>query len=162
MLLETEEGIWARADARVVRLLMEGGRAERRLQAAERTVAAAFRRVAALRQRRCASAAREQIAVVRRLEQELSQAWGSPLHIRMAEADRAKPGSAGPTRKMAMLAGVSKRAIRTYQVPMVDDRGRVGPPNCNSAISRNRRSPGSRLRRGSTPADSIRSSARLS
>ncbi|WP_307002534.1 MobA/MobL family protein [Sphingomonas sp. SORGH_AS_0879] len=43
----------------------------------------------------------------------------------MAWADRRETGSAAPSRKMAMLTGVSKRAIRTYQVPMVDERGRV-------------------------------------
>lgn len=125
MLLETEEGIWARADATVFRLLMDGGRTERRVQAAERTVAAAFRRVAALRQRRRADAAREQAAADRRLDQELSRAWGRPLHVRMAHADGRESGSAAPSRKMAMLTGVSKRAIRTYQMPMVDERGRV-------------------------------------
>lgn len=125
MLLETEEGIWARADARVFRLLMDGGRTERRIQAAERTVAAAFRRVAALRQRRRARTAREQAAADRRLDRELSRAWGHPLRIRMAKADRPGSGSAAPSRKMAMLTSVSKRAIRTYQMPMVDERGRV-------------------------------------
>ncbi|MDQ1229689.1 MobA/MobL family protein [Sphingomonas sp. SORGH_AS_0879] len=125
MLLETEEGIWARADARVFRLLMDGGRTERRIQAAERTVAAAFRRVAALRQRRRADAAREQVAVNRLLDQELSHAWGHPLRVRMARADSHESGSTTPSRKMAMLTGVSKRAIRTYQVPMIDERGRV-------------------------------------
>ncbi len=125
MLLETEEGIWARADATVFRLLMDGGRTERRIQAAERTVAAAFRRVAALRQCRRASAAREQAAANRLLDQELSRAWGHPLHVRMARADGRESGSAAPSRKMAMLTGVSKRAIRTYQVPMVDERGHV-------------------------------------
>lgn len=125
MLLETEEGIWARADATVFRLMMDGGRTERRIQAAERTVAAAFRRVAALRQRRRADAAREQAAANRLLDQELSRAWGHPLHVRMAQADGRESGSAAPSRKMAMLTGVSKRAIRTYQVPMVDERGRV-------------------------------------
>lgn len=125
MLLETEEGIWARADASVFRLMMDGGRTERRIQAAERTVAAAFRRVAALRQRRRADAAREQAAANRLLDRELSRAWGHPLHVRMDRADRPVSGSAAPSRKMAMLTGVSKRAIRTYQMPMVDERGRV-------------------------------------
>lgn len=125
MLLETEEGIWARADATVFRLLMDGGRTERRIQAAERTVAAAFRRVAALRQRRRARTAREQAAADRRLDRELSRAWGHPLRIRMAKADRPGSGSAAPSRKMAMLTGVSKRAIRTYRVPLVDALGRV-------------------------------------
>lgn len=125
MLLETEEGIWARADATVFRLMMDGGRTERRIQAAERTVAAAFRRVAALRQRRRADAAREQAAANRLLDQELSRAWGHPLHVRMARAEGRESGSAAPSRKVAMLTGVSKRAIRTYRVPMVDERGRV-------------------------------------
>lgn len=78
MLLETEEGIWARADATVFRLMMDGGRTERRIQAAERTVAVAFRRVAALRQRRRAGAAREQAAADRRFDRELARALGAP------------------------------------------------------------------------------------
>lgn len=125
MLLETEEGIWARADAQVFRLLMDGGRTERRLRAAERTVAAASRRVAALRERRRAGAALEQAAANRRLDQELSRAWGRPLRIRMAKADRPTSVAVAASRKMAMLAGASRRAIRTYRVPLADERGRV-------------------------------------
>ena len=125
MLLETEEGIWARADAQVFRLLMDGGRTERRLRAAERTVASASRRVAALRARRRAGAAREQAAADRRLDQELSRAWGRPMRIRMAKADRSTSVAVTASRKMAMLAGASKRAIRTYRVPLADECGRV-------------------------------------
>jgi hypothetical protein len=125
MLLETEEGIWARADAQVFRLLMDNGRTERRMQAAERTVAAAFRRVAALRKRRRAGASREQAVADRRADRELSLAWGRPLRIRMSRTDRPTSAAASSSRKMAMLAGTSKRAIRTFQVPIVDEAGRV-------------------------------------
>lgn len=125
MLLETEEGIWARADAQVFRLLMDGERTERRLQAAERTIAAAFRRVESLRKRRRVTVAAEQAAANRKLDQELARAWGHPIRIRFSRTNEQNGASCARRHKMEKLAGVSRRAVRTYLAPIVDKRGRV-------------------------------------
>lgn len=125
MLLETEEGIWARADAQVFRLLMDGERTERRLQAAERTIAAAFRRVESLRKRRRAAVAAEQAAANRKLDQELARAWGRPIRIRFSRTNEQNGASCARRHKIEKLAGISRRAVRTYLAPIVDKRGRV-------------------------------------
>lgn len=125
MLLETEEGIWARADATVFKLLMDGGRTERRLQAARRTVAAAHQRVATLRRLRGAADARAHRATECQIEQELRASWGKPLHIKVPRllARYGPPG--GEKRRAVLKAGAAPRAIRAYKAPLVDGRGRI-------------------------------------
>lgn len=125
MLMETEAGIWARADAQVFRLLMDGDRSPRRLLAADRTIASAIRRVAALRQRRAAQDAREYAAADRRLAREFKRAWGRAIRVRV-EPTRAGTG-AKPERRDRAVAPESmpRRTIRAYTAPIKDARSRV-------------------------------------
>ena len=125
MLMETEAGIWARADAQLFRLLMDGDRSPRRLLAADRTIASAIRRVAALRQRRAAQDAREHAAAERRLAREFAPAWGRAVRVRVEPA-RGRAGAKVERRQRALALGsTSRRAIRTYTAPIKDARGRV-------------------------------------
>lgn len=125
MLMETESGIWARADAQVFRLLMDGDRSPRRRLAADRTIAGAIRRVAALRQRRAAQDAREHAAAERRLARECAPAWGRAIRVR-AEPVRAHNGAKAERCHRALALGsTSRRAIRTYTAQIKDARGRV-------------------------------------
>ena len=104
MLLESEAGIWAQADARVFALLMEPNRTERRLLAANRTITAAVARVAALRRWMVATAERENMRAARAVEREmreLGRAWGRPLRVR---APRQSKRPARANTKRALLA----------------------------------------------------------
>lgn len=129
MLLETEAGIWAKADATVFQLLMKNDRTGRRLRAADRTIANAHRRVEALRRRKGVAEAREHAKAAREVERELESVWGktvrvrvSRLHVAAAERSKHVDRAAG---RAAMSSIRSTRAIRVYRVPLVDTRGRT-------------------------------------
>lgn len=129
MLLETEDGIWARADATVFRLLMNHDRTGRRLQAADRTIASARLRVEALRRRKRAAEAREHAKGARELELELAPAWGKTVRVRASRSPVTSPiksksdGGAGV--RASLSSTPSKRAIRAYKAPLLDARGRI-------------------------------------
>lgn len=125
MLLETEAGIWARADATVFKLLMDGSRTERRLQAAGRTIASAHRRVAALRAMRGAADARAHAATERQIDREFGASWGKVVRVRVKPAPRQAAVEPGRQPKAALRAGTSTRAIRAYKAPLKDARGRI-------------------------------------
>lgn len=129
MLLETEAGIWARADATVFRLLMNHDRTGRRLQAAARTIASAYRRVEALRRRTQAADARDHAKAEREVEREFAAAWGKMVRVRVprvlaAFADKSKHRSGAGSRAL-LTSTTSKRAIRVYKAPLLDTRGRI-------------------------------------
>jgi hypothetical protein len=126
VLLQSEGGIWAAADARVFALLAEPNRTERRLLAANRTMSQAVARVAALRRWHAAAADRENARAARAVEQEMREmewAWGRTLRIKMPrQSARAARASA----KRALLAETPHaRKPRAYQKPLRDRRGRV-------------------------------------
>ncbi len=125
MLMETESGIWARADAQVFRLLMDGDRSPRRRLAADRTIASAIRRVAALRQRRAAQDGREHAAADRRLAREFGPAWGRAVRVRAEPARAHASAKAERGHRVLALGSTSRRAIRAYAAPIKDARGRV-------------------------------------
>lgn len=125
MLLETEAGIWARADATVFKLLMDGSRTERRLQAAGRTLASAHRRVAALRAMRAAADARAHAAAERQIDREFRASWGKVVRVRVKPAPRQAAVEPRRQPKAALRAGMSTRAIRAYKAPLKDARGRI-------------------------------------
>lgn len=126
MWMETEGGIWARADATVFRLLMDGSRTERRMLAAERTISSAHRRVASLRRAQAMREHRESVAASRQVEREFAHTWGRLVRIRvpsaMAVGETAKPQRRA---KSTALASTSTRAIRVYTTPIRDARGRI-------------------------------------
>lgn len=126
MLLETEGGIWAKADATVFRLLMDGGRTERRLLAAGRTIDMARHRVAALRRRQDGADARAYATAAREVEREFAATWGKTVRVRVpySGARKAVPNDGGK-RRAALSSGTSARAIRAYKAPLLDARGRV-------------------------------------
>lgn len=126
MMLQTESGIWADADARVFAMLMSPNRTARRKLAAERTINAAVRRVAALKRSRAAAASREHMRAERALEQEareFERAWGRTLRVRMPMLKkRVRTGE----RKAALRVATSlARRPRAYRQPIKDKRGRV-------------------------------------
>lgn len=126
MMLQTESGIWADADARAFAILMAPNRTARRKLAAERTIDAAVRRVAALRRSQAAAASREHMRAERALEQEareLERAWGKTLRVRMpVPKKRVRTGE----RKAALrVASSLARQPRAYREPIKDKRGRV-------------------------------------
>lgn len=125
MLLETEAGIWARADATVFKLLMDGSRTERRLQAAGRTIASAHRRVAALRTMRASTDARAHAAAERQIDREFGPSWGKVVRVRVKPAPHQAAVESGRQPKAALRAGTSTRAIRAYKAPLRDARGRI-------------------------------------
>ncbi len=125
MLLETEVGIWAKADATVFKLLMDGSRTERRLQAAGRTIANAHRRVAALRTMRASADARAHAAAERQIDREFGPSWGKVVCVRLKPASRQAAVEPGRQPKAALRAGTSMRAIRAYKAPLRDARGRI-------------------------------------
>lgn len=125
MMLQTEGGILAEADARVFQMLMSANRTARRLMAADRTIAGAHRRVATIRRIRQARAAREHAKANRDLAKEMArvgQGWGRTFVIRM-EPKRASAKS-GSTKSLSRVSN-SRRAIRTYAAPLQDKRGRI-------------------------------------
>lgn len=126
MLMETEGGIWARADATVFRLLMDGGRTERRMLAADRTIAAAHRRVASLRRARAMQEHRESVAASRQVEQDFARAWGRSVKIRVRGAVGASETAQPQQRvKPRAVSSTPTRAIRAYKAPIRDVRGRT-------------------------------------
>lgn len=125
MLLETEAGIWARADATVFKLLMDGSRTERRLQAAGRTIASAHRRVAALRTMRASADARAHAAAERQIDREFGASWGKVLRVSVKPAPRQAAVEPARQPKAALRAGTPTRAIRAYKAPLKDARGRI-------------------------------------
>lgn len=125
MLLETEAGIWARADATVLKVLMDGSRTERRLQAAGRTIASAHRRVAALRKMRASADDRAHAAAERQIDREFGRSWGKVVRVRVKPAPRQAAVEPERQPKAAWRAGTSTRAIRAYKAPLRDARGRI-------------------------------------
>jgi hypothetical protein len=129
MLMQTEMGIFAQADAHVFRLLMDVDRTGRRLLAAQRIMERARSRASALRRVRDLRDAREHAAAAREVEREFGDAWGKSIRVRMPRCAvaRAPEGSsgAGATRGTSMPSQVSKRAIRSYKAPLRDARGRT-------------------------------------
>jgi len=125
MLLETEAGIWARADATVFKLMMDGGRTERRLQVAGRTIASAHRRVAALRSMNAAAEARAHAAAAREIDREFGPSWGKAIHVRVPPALRQNVAEVKRQSKTALRTTTSPRAIRAYKAPLRDARGRI-------------------------------------
>lgn len=126
MLMETEGGIWVRADATVFRLLMDGGRTERRMQAADRTISAAHRRVASLRRARAMQEHRESVAASRQVERDFAHAWGRSVKIRVRGAVGISE-TVKPQRRVtsSAISSTSTRAIRAYKAPIRDARGRT-------------------------------------
>lgn len=125
MMLQTEDGILAEADARVFRMLMSANRTSRRLMAADRTIAGAHRRVATIRRIRQARSAREHAKADRDLAKEMArvgQGWGRTFVIKM-EPKRASAKS-GSTKSLSRVSR-SRRAIQTYAAPLRDGRGRI-------------------------------------
>lgn len=125
MWLQSEEGIWAEADARTFQLLMKPNRTARRLMAAERTMAGARRRVELLRSRRASAEARSAAKAARQLEREFDNdraSWGRNYRIRMPPPKRP---SVSVKRKAQLSRRAGTRAIVAYQKPLVDDRGRI-------------------------------------
>ena len=131
MLLETESGIMARADAHVTRLLMGGSRTARRLLAADRTITRAYQRVLMLRQFRASCEAREHARIEREIARELTPSWGKTMRFRVGAAvANTASGAASRSRRgrigqATAKATSSRRAIRVYQCPLLDSRGRV-------------------------------------
>lgn len=125
MLLETEAGIWARADATVFKLMMDGGRTERRLQAVGRTIASAHRRVAALRSMNAAAEARAHAAAAREIDREFGPSWGKAIHVRVTPAPRQSVAEGKHQSKTALRARTPPRTIRAYKAPLKDARGRI-------------------------------------
>lgn len=82
MEIETEAGVWAKADATVFKLTMGVNRSERRLAAAGRTISSAHRRVGLIRRLRARKAQREQQMADRALQRELDKSWGMTLRVR--------------------------------------------------------------------------------
>jgi hypothetical protein len=129
MLLETEAGIWARADATVFRLLMNHDRTGRRMQAAARTIASAYRRVEALRRRTQAADTRDHAKAAREVEREFAAAWGKLVRVRVprrvaAFADKSKNRTGAGSRALP-TSTTPRRAIRAYKAPLLDTRGRI-------------------------------------
>jgi len=124
-MVATESGIWARADARIFKLMMAPGRADRKALAADRTMANAAWQVASLRQRAAAKAAREFRQADRAVEAEMRQrSWGKPLHVKAKTSRRQQPGGAARA-QVSKSAKMQKRAFRAYIAPLKDARGRV-------------------------------------
>jgi hypothetical protein len=124
MWMETEGGIWAKADAAVFRLLGDGNRTERRLLAAGRTIDFARRRVTALRRMLQASDAKAHAAAEKAIEREFAPSWGKTLKIRVRR-NKLSGQQEKRARRAALQSTASTRSIRTYQNPLVDGRGRI-------------------------------------
>ena len=127
MMLMTESGIMADADARVFGMLMSANRTTRRLMAADRTIAAAYRRVATLRRMQEGKASREHAKAEREVAKEFGTAsttpgWGRTFKIKATPSPTRAKSSAV---RSATRASTSSRAIRAYAGPLLDKRGRV-------------------------------------
>lgn len=126
MMLQSESGIMAEADARVFQMLMSANRTTRRLMAADRTVAAAYRRVATLRRMQAAQASREHAKAEAELEKELGGSgiepgWGRIFIVKV----KPEPTQTRSSRvRSAARGSTSRRAIRAYAGPLLDKRGR--------------------------------------
>lgn len=129
MMLMTEAGIMAEADARVFGLLMSANRTARRMMAADRTIAGAYARVATLRRKQEAKASRDHARADRELVRELGASvapgWGRTFVVRMPGSPPATFQSASATLRAAARASTTVRAIRAYTTPLRDTRGRV-------------------------------------
>lgn len=124
MQVESEAGIWVRADATVFRLLLGVNRTARRMMAVERTKDAAHRRVGIVRRLRAARAEREHAAVVRKLNRELDEAWGCPIRIRQDHKPHGP--DLGPQQKQrTSKVATARRRLKAYAAPLLDERGRV-------------------------------------
>ncbi len=124
-MVASEGGIWARADARVFKLMMAPGKADRKALAADRTMANAARQVASLRQRAASKAARDFRQADRAVEAEMRQrSWGKPIHVKAKTSRRRQPGGAARA-QISKSAKTQKRAFRAYVAPLKDARGRV-------------------------------------
>lgn len=128
MQVETESGIWLKADEKVMRLLMSVDRTGRRMQAAARTIVAAYKRVAQLRKRQNVQAAREHAAAERSVEQEFKRAWGPAIRVR-SQKEYCKAGDSGAKRKASESRPSTKsqrsRRLRSYNAPLLDAKRRV-------------------------------------
>ncbi|WP_375399073.1 MobA/MobL family protein [uncultured Sphingomonas sp.] len=129
MILMTEAGIMAEADARVFGLLMASNRTARRMMAADRTIAGAYARVATLRQRQEAKASRDHARadreLARELEPSIAPGWGRTFVVRMPPSPPVTSQPASATIRAAARASTATRAIRAYTAPLRDNRGRV-------------------------------------
>lgn len=128
MQVETESGIWHKADEQVMRLLMADDRTGRRMRAAGRTIVAAFKRVAQLRRRQAAQAAREHAEAERSVEQEFKRVWGPKICVRTQKEYR-KPGNSGKkqpaSESKSAPASQRSRRLRSYKAPLQDAKRRV-------------------------------------
>lgn len=127
MMLMTESGIMAEADARVFGMLMSANRTMRRLMAADRTVAGAYRRIATLRRMQEANASREHARADREIAKEFggdttAPGWGRTFKIKATPLPT--QATSGQVR-FAIRTSTSSRAIRAYAGPLLDKRGRV-------------------------------------
>lgn len=125
MLLQTEGGIWAEAEARVFKLLMGPNRTQRRMLAADRTIAKAHQRIHTLRKLAEARDARAEASARRAVEREFEPAWGRMIRMRGPKKAAANFRKADKEIRRKARAATSRRAIRAYRTPLKDSRGRI-------------------------------------
>lgn len=129
MMLMTEAGIMAEADARVFGMLMSANRTTRRLMAADRTIAGAYARIATMRRMQEMKASRDHARADRELARELKAAiapgWGRTFVIRMPASATTSTQPSARSVRAAARASAATRAIRAYAAPLRDGCGRV-------------------------------------